>query len=248
MLFFFTKMLHITYVWHRSTNNIHGKEIYPTSSTINLFLWCNVTCKTQLSIWDVTWCQLACSYWWSFKTNVNTWKLTSPYIPDMTFKVKPNTAHLLLLLKSYLGAGTVDLLSIMTKPQAEYLKNCNWFWIWMSETSPPLSYASNHEHQQYYFTSPVSLKTTYHSCVFTQCLTAILKYDTCSNATYLETLLGEETESAKSNLHGHWGRHTMDMQTNVSSVWRMPRLPLPLPQTLHNCSLSTTESMHVLWM
>jgi len=57
---------------------------------------------------------------------VNTWKSTSPNIPEMmTFKVKPNTAHLLLLLVCCLGAGTVGLLSIMTKLQAECLKYCN---------------------------------------------------------------------------------------------------------------------------
>jgi hypothetical protein len=67
----------------------------------------------------------------------------------------------------------------------------------MSEASPPLSYTSNHAHQQYYLTSPVSLKTTYHSCVFTQCLTAIFKYNTCSNATCLETLLGEKQNLQK---------------------------------------------------
>jgi hypothetical protein len=77
----------------------------------------------------------------------------------------------------------------------------------MSGTSHPLSYTSNQAHQQYYVTSPVALNTTYRICVFSHCLTKKLKYDTCSNATYLETLLGEETESAISSLHGHWG-HT----------------------------------------
>ena len=72
----------------------------------------------------------------------------------------------------------------------------------MSGTSLPLSYTSNHAHQQF-VTSPVALKTTYHICVFSHCLTEKLKYNTCLNATYLETLLGEETESAISSLHGH---------------------------------------------
>lgn len=57
---------------------------------------------------------------------VNTWKSTSPNIPEMiTFKVKLNMAYLFLLLMCYLGAGTVDLLSIMAKLQAECLKYCN---------------------------------------------------------------------------------------------------------------------------
>lgn len=106
----------------------------------------------------------------------------------------------------YLGAGTVDLLGTMTKLQAEYpniVINLGYEWVELHFHSPTLQITHASNIMLFYllhWRPPIT-------SVFSHCLTEKLKYDTFSNATYLETLLGEETRSAISSLHGHWGRH-----------------------------------------
>jgi len=78
----------------------------------------------------------------------------------------------------------------------------------MSVTSLPLSYTSNHAHQQYYVTSPVALKTTYHMCVL-PLLDRKIKIGHLFICNIFGDSSGEETLSAISSLHGHVNQCTI---------------------------------------